>query len=220
LSSETGSLVTASSSGESANPRSLSTDLNEPRTLTTTGGIDGGDIRDLMIQSRTALRADKPAAAGDRVAVRQRLAIHRRRDPQAGPRNRPDAVQRRRSNGMAEAFVKTFKRDYARQPATRCRQRVARARLLVRALRHGASAQGARLPLDRASSGSSSWKRRPRTRSALGVDRMKAQCPRMRSGQARQPRAARRRAASGLTRAQPWTNRKNHSLSGYSGATT
>src|SRR5215831_13235631 len=49
---------------------------------------------------------------------------------------------------------------------------------------------------------------------------MTAQCPRMRSGQARQPRAARRREASGLTRAQPWTNRKNHSLSGYLGATT
>ena len=32
--------------------------------------------------------------------------------------------------------------------------------------------------------------------------------------------AARRRAAAGLTRAQPWTNRKSHSLSGYSGATT
>jgi hypothetical protein len=72
----------------------------------------------------------------------------------------------------------------------------------------------------RASLGDISWKARPRTRSALGVDRMAAQCPRMRSGQARQPRPARRRAASGLTRAQPWTNRKNQTLSDYSGATT
>ena len=57
-------------------------------------------------------------------------------------------------------------------------------------------------------------------RSAPSVDRMKAQCPRMRSGQARQPRAARRRETSGLTRTQPWTNPKNQALSGYSGATT
>jgi hypothetical protein len=63
-------------------------------------------------------------------------------------------------------------------------------------------------------------KERTEARSALRVDRMTAPCPRMRSGQARQPRAARRREASGLTRAQPWTNRNSHSLSGYSGATT
>jgi len=42
-------------------------------------------------------------------------------------------------------------------------------------------------------------------RSPLGVDRMTAQCRRRRSGQARQPRAARRRKASSLTRAQPST---------------
>ena len=47
----------------------------------------------------------------------------------------------------------------------------------------------------RASSGTSWWKRRPRTRSALCVDRMKARCPRRRSGQGRQPRTARWRAS-------------------------
>jgi len=48
-------------------------------------------------------------------------------------------------------------------------------------------------------------------RSALGVDRMIAQLSaERRSGQARQPRAARRREASGLTRAQPWTNPKSY----------
>ena len=57
-------------------------------------------------------------------------------------------------------------------------------------------------------------------RSALGVDRMNALCPRRRSGQGRQPRPARWRAAPALTRALPWTTPNNHSLSGYSGATT
>src|SRR5215472_2884492 len=48
---------------------------------------------------------------------------------------------------------------------------------------------------------------------------MGAQGPRMRSGQGRS-RRRRWRAAPALTRAQPWTNPKNHSLSGYSGAIT
>jgi hypothetical protein len=68
----------------------------------------------------------------------------------------------------------------------------------------------------RASSENSSWNRRPRTRSALCVDPMNALCPRMRSGQGRS-RRRRWRAAPALTRAEPWTNRNNHSLSGYSG---
>src|SRR5271169_5019697 len=79
--------------------------------------------------------------------------------------------------------------------------------------RHSATAR-------RASSAKNGWRRRPTTRSALCADRMKAQRPRMGSGQARQPRAARRHEVSGLTRAQPWTNPKNQALSGYSGATT
>ena len=53
----------------------------------------------------------------------------------------------------------------------------------------------------------------PRTRSVLCVDRMNDQCQRMRSGQGRQLRAARWRPAPALTRAQPRTNRKNHSVS-------
>ena len=57
-------------------------------------------------------------------------------------------------------------------------------------------------------------------RSALGVDRMNALCPRRRSGQGLQPRPARWRAAPALTRALPWTTPNNHSLSDYSGATT
>jgi hypothetical protein len=61
----------------------------------------------------------------------------------------------------------------------------------------------------RASSGSRWRTGRPRTRSALGVARMAAQCPRTRSGQACQPRPARRRKASGLTRAQPWNTNED-----------
>jgi hypothetical protein len=71
----------------------------------------------------------------------------------------------------------------------------------------------------RESSGESSWERRPRTRSALCVDRMTARRPRRRAGQGRS-RRRRWRAAPALTRAQPWTTPNNHSLSGYSGATS
>src|SRR5215472_713584 len=46
------------------------------------------------------------------------------------------------------------------------------------------------------------------------------QRPRTGSRQARQPRMARRRVASGLTRARPWTTQNDYSLSGFSGATT
>ena len=55
---------------------------------------------------------------------------------------------------------------------------------------------------------------------AIRGDRITASCSRTGSGQARQPRAARRRGASGLTRARPWTTPNNRILSGYSGATT
>src|SRR5712691_2936874 len=65
-----------------------------------------------------------------------------------------------------------------------------------------------------------SVQRRPRTRSALCVDRMKAHCPRRWLGQGLQPRIARWRKAPALTRAQPWTTPNNYSLSGYSRATT
>ena len=134
------------------------------------------------------------------------------------PRTTP--IESPQSNGMAEAFVKTIKRDYARIAVR------PDAASVLRQLDfwfehynniHPHKALGYR---SRASSESSWWRRRPRTRSALSVDRMKAQCPRLRSGQGRQPRTTRWRAAPALTRAQPWTTRNNHSLSGDSGATT
>lgn len=48
-------------------------------------------------ERRTALRTGEPTAGGDRVAVRQRLAVHRRRNPQAGRCDRIYCGARRRS---------------------------------------------------------------------------------------------------------------------------
>src|SRR5690242_12207254 len=61
---------------------------------------------------------------------------------------------------------------------------------------------------------------RPLSRSTHRGERITANRPRTGSGQARQPRAARRRGASGLTRPRPWTTDNNCILSGFSGATT
>lgn len=52
------------------------------------------------------------------MALRQRLALHRWRDACAGQADRAGAVhhpgrEAAIENGMAEAFVKTFERDYA-----------------------------------------------------------------------------------------------------------
>src|SRR5262249_26691966 len=67
---------------------------------------------------RAALRIGTPPAAANRVVVGQRLALYRTRDPGAGPRDGLEPcttpIESPQSNGMAEAFVKTLKRDYAR----------------------------------------------------------------------------------------------------------
>ena len=64
-----------------------------------------------------ALRHD-PGATRRRVAVRQRQRLHRQGNPRLRRGSRPGPcftpVQSPESNGIAEAFVKTFKRDYAR----------------------------------------------------------------------------------------------------------
>jgi putative transposase len=87
--------------------------------VATTGGIDSGDIRDLMIGSverRFGLVNRLPAPIewlsdnGSPYTAREtrRLA----RDIGLVPRTTP--IESPQSNGMAEAFVKTLKRDYAR----------------------------------------------------------------------------------------------------------
>jgi len=70
--------------------------------VATTGGIDSGDVRDLMTESverrfglvipgSSQIKSGE-AAAANRVAVGQRFALYRTRDPGAGPRDRPGAV--------------------------------------------------------------------------------------------------------------------------------
>ena len=86
--------------------------------IATTGGIDGGDIRDLMVQSveRRFGAVDSlpepiewlsdngsPYVATDTRALARLIGLVPRTTPIESPQ----------SNGMAEAFVKTFKRDYA-----------------------------------------------------------------------------------------------------------
>ena len=87
--------------------------------VATTGGIDSGDIRDLMIESverRFGLIDRLPApiewlsdngspyTAGETRKLAREIGLLPRTTPIESPQ----------SNGMAEAFVKTFKRDYAR----------------------------------------------------------------------------------------------------------
>jgi len=86
--------------------------------IATTGGIDGGDIRDLMVESverRFGLVNELPTpiewlsdngspyTAADTRALARLIGLVPRTTPIESPQ----------SNGMAEAFVKTFKRDYA-----------------------------------------------------------------------------------------------------------
>ncbi len=87
--------------------------------VATTGGIESSDIRDLMIESieRRFGLVDKlpkpiewlsdngsPYTAGDTRTLARYIGLV--------PCTTP--IQSPQSNGMAEAFVKTFKRDYAR----------------------------------------------------------------------------------------------------------
>ena len=87
--------------------------------VATTGGIDSSDIRDLMIESverRFGLVNRLPAPIewlsdnGSPYTARQTRALARAIG--LAPCTTP--IESPQSNGMAEAFVKTFKRDYAR----------------------------------------------------------------------------------------------------------
>ena len=87
--------------------------------VATTGGINSSDIRDLMIESverRFGLvnRLPKPiewlSDNGSPYTARETRALAR--DIGLLPCTTP--IESPQSNGMAEAFVKTFKRDYAR----------------------------------------------------------------------------------------------------------
>ena len=86
--------------------------------IATTGGIEGGDIRDLMVQSveqrfgpveslptpvEWLSDNGSPYLATDTRALARVIGLVPRTTPIESPQ----------SNGMAEVFVKTFKRDYA-----------------------------------------------------------------------------------------------------------
>lgn len=87
--------------------------------VATTGGLDSGDIRDLMIQSVEARfgRVNQlPAPVewlsdnGSPYTARETRALAR----EIGLMPLTTPIESPQSNGMAEAFVKTLKRDYAR----------------------------------------------------------------------------------------------------------
>jgi putative transposase len=86
--------------------------------VATTGGLDGGDIRDLMVQSierrfGTVDRLPSPIEClsdnGSPYVAKDMRALAR----VIGFLPRTTPIESPQSNGMAEAFVKTFKRDYA-----------------------------------------------------------------------------------------------------------
>jgi putative transposase len=171
--------------------------------VATTGGIDSGDIRDLMIESaerRFGLVNPLPKAIewlsdnGSPYTARETRALAR--DIGLVPRTTP--IESPQSNGMAEAFVKTIKRDYARVS-----ERPDAASVLGQLDSwfehynsvHPHKALGYRAPREFRIRW---WRGRPRMRSALCVDRMKTQRPRRRSGQGRQPGTARWRKAPAL----------------------
>jgi putative transposase len=90
--------------------------------VATTGGIDSGDIRDLMVESierRFGLVNRLPAPIewlsdnGSPYTARETRAFAG--DIGLVPRTTP--IESPQSNGMAEAFVKTIKRDYTRVSA-------------------------------------------------------------------------------------------------------
>ena len=87
--------------------------------IATTGAIDSGDVRDLMIDSmeRRCGPVDRLASAiewlsdnGSPYIARETRLLAR----EIGLLPLTTPIESPQSNGMAEAFVKTFKRDYAR----------------------------------------------------------------------------------------------------------
>ena len=87
--------------------------------VATTGGINGGDVRDLMIESverrfglvnRLPLPIEWLSDNGSPYTARETRALAR----EIGLVPCTTPIESPQSNGMAEAFVKTLKRDYAR----------------------------------------------------------------------------------------------------------
>jgi putative transposase len=179
--------------------------------VATTGGIDSGDIRDLMIESverRFGLVNRLPAPIewlsdnGSPYTARYTGTLAR----EIGLVPLTTPIESPQSNGMAEAFVKTLKRDYAR--VNPCRDAATVLRQLDgwfehyntvhphKALGHRSPREFRKQMVEGATENAVGARRRAHGSSTLSAEAM---------GQARRPRAARRRKPSGLTRAQPWT---------------
>jgi hypothetical protein len=121
---------------------------------------------------------------------------------------------------MAEAFVKTLKRDYARvnpRPDAASVLRQLDGWFEHYNTIHPHKALGYRSPRE-----FRKQLAKETTENAVGAGRRPHDSPMSADAIGSSPPAARsaRREAFGLTRAQPWTNRKSRSLSGYSGAAT
>jgi len=91
--------------------------------VATTGGIDGGLVRDLMVQSiEHRFGAVPPAPVSIEWLTDNGSAYlaneTRKFARELGLTPRTTPLESPQSNGMAEAFVKTFKRDYARVKPT------------------------------------------------------------------------------------------------------
>jgi len=118
--------------------------------LATTGGISGDDVRDLMVAAvehrfggvnrlPTTIEwlSDNGSCyiAGDTRRFARNIGLEPRTTPIESPQ----------SNGMAEAFVRTIKRDYVRISPRPDARSVMCAAVLVRPLQRGSPAQSSRL---------------------------------------------------------------------------
>ena len=120
--------------------------------VATTGGIGGDDVRDLIlaaVEHRFGQVNQLPEPIewltdnGSCYVARDTRGFTR--DIGLEPRTTP--LQSPQSNGMAEALVRTFKRDYARcERGAGCPYRVEQPSFLVRPLQPYPSPQDARLP--------------------------------------------------------------------------
>ena len=119
--------------------------------LATTGGISGEDVRDLMVAAvehrfgrinRVPLTIEWLSDNGSCYIAGDTRSFAR--DIGLEPRTTP--IESPQSNGMAEAFVRTIKRDYVRvSPCPDAAHRDASAAIVDRPLQRGSPAQGSRI---------------------------------------------------------------------------
>jgi putative transposase len=147
--------------------------------VATTGGIDGGDICDLMIEiverrvrlvNRLPVTIEWLSDNGSPYTARETRRLAR----EIGLLPCTTPIESPQSNGIAEAFQNRLKRDYAR--VSRRPDAASVMRQLDGWFEHYNTVHPHKglATARRVSSETNWWKRRPKTRSALGVDRMTA----------------------------------------------